>query len=98
MEALEFHLPVESNEGVSQFGLADRLLRLIRDRLQPVPVPEMPPKDIVLAAAGAAYDRYVGAFDLPFVPNLIEPLVDAHLRSMFLAAVDRLYDSLVAGS
>jgi hypothetical protein len=96
MTEIEFHLPVESNEGVSQFGLADRLLRLIRDRLQPVAVPEMPPKDIVLAAAAAAFDRYVAPFDIPFVPNLLEPLVDAHLRSMFLASVDRLYDSLVA--
>jgi hypothetical protein len=36
----------------------------------------------VIAGTEAMYDVHVGPIDLPWVPNIVEPLVDAQLRSL----------------
>lgn len=96
-EPLEFHLPYAATKDaeagrVSQFGATDKLLDVIKHQLAGV----LPAKDLVLKAAGDAYDKYVAPIDIPFVPNLIEPMVDAQLRSLFLGAVGRMYDALAS--
>lgn len=92
---IKYELPMTAAElGGNQYSAAGALLDVIKrdlwDYLQ------LPPKDTVLAAAAEAYDLYVAPIDIPYVPNLIEPLVDQQLRSMFLASVDSLYDAIAA--
>lgn len=99
---LEFRLPpqatADASRGfISHMGVADRLLDAIRTQLDQLK-DSLPTKDEVIDAAGAAYDRYVAPLDIPYVPNLFEPRVDALLKGIFLSMVDRVYDALVSGS
>lgn len=55
----------------------------------------LPSKETVLSSVGVAYDRFVAPIDLRFVPNLIEPMVDAMLRKYLLSAVEALYDRIL---
>jgi hypothetical protein len=88
-------LPFEGYEGVvTANGLVDRLIRRVREQLDAMNV--LPSKEVVLAAASKAYDDYVAPFDIPMVPNFIEPYVDAQLKSIFMSTVDRLYDAIFA--
>ncbi len=88
-------LPVEGYEGVvTANGLVDRLVKRVKEQLLVLDI--LPSKDVVLAAASKAFDDYVAPFDIPMVPNFVEPYVDAQLKSLFLATVDRLYDAIFA--
>lgn len=50
--------------------------------------------ETIVATAKAVYDKYIAPVDIPFVPNVIEPAVDAKIwemaesviRSMFKAS------------
>lgn len=50
--------------------------------------------ETVIATAKAAYDKFIAPIDIPFVPNALEPAVDAKIwevaekviRSMFVSA------------
>lgn len=58
----------------------------------------LPSKEQVLATVGSIYDRFIAPIDIPGIPNLIEPMVDALLRRYLLSAVGALYDRFVTGS
>jgi hypothetical protein len=89
----EIQLPMEGYEGVvTANGLVDRLIRRVKDQLSVIDI--MPSKEVVLAAASKAFDDYVAPFDIPLVPNFMEPYIDAHLKSVFMGTVDRLYDAI----
>lgn len=47
-------------------------------------------RQAVREAVLEAYDRYVAPFDLPYIPNLIEPAVDRAIRRALEAALDEL--------
>jgi hypothetical protein len=38
----------------------------------------------------AAYDTHVAPFDLPYIPNLIEPVVDRAIRRALEAGLDQI--------
>jgi hypothetical protein len=42
------------------------------------------------------YDKYVAPYDLPYIPNLIEPRVDAALRAALGVGIDRLFEALAS--
>jgi hypothetical protein len=88
-------LPVEGYESVvTANGLVDRLVKRIKEQLLVLDI--LPSKEVVLAAASKAFDDYVVPFDIPLIPNFIEPYVDAQLKSIFMSTVDRLYDAVFA--
>jgi hypothetical protein len=90
----EIQLPMEGYEGVvTANGLVDRLIRRVKDQLLVIDI--MPTKEVVLKAASKAFDDYVAPFDIPLVPNFMEPYIDAQLKSIFMGTVDRLYDAIV---
>ncbi len=94
-EEFVIEMPVEGFSGVvTANGLVDRLIGRVKDQLLGLDL--IPSKDVVMAACSKAFDDYVVPFDIPMVPNFIEPYVDAQLKSMFLATIDRLYDAVVA--
>ena len=51
-----------------------------------------------IAAAEALYDKYVAPFDLPYVPNWLEPFVDNGIRQGIAPGIRKLYAVLHAGS
>mgnify|MGYP007071614580 CR=1 FL=1 len=54
-------------------------------------------KELVLQACELFYDNFVAPMDIPFVPNLIvEPYVDAKLRTLVRPLCGPLVDVLVA--
>ena len=81
--------------GETILGVADRLLKEIRSQLQRQ-IDNLPSKQVVLDAAGAAFDKYLAPIDIPGVPPLIEPWVDNMLKSIFLRLVAAAYDQLQA--
>ena len=58
----------------------------------------LPSKDQVLVTVGSIYDRFIAPIDIPGIPNLIEPMVDALLRRYLLSAVGALYDRFIGAS
>lgn len=85
---------------VSVFGLKERLLKTILDKLQEYRTTglKLPPKDQFLAACKAAYEKYVVAFDIPQLPDFIEIPLDEALESAFMRLVETLYDRFAARS
>ena len=79
----------------SVLDAAGQLLKSIRSQLQRQ-IDNLPPKQVVLDAAAAAYDRYIAPLDIPGVPAMIEPWVDNMLRGIFLRLVSGVYDQLQA--
>ncbi len=53
-------------------------------------------KKEALDAAGLFYDNYIEKFDLPYVPNIIEPLVDKYIKLIFLMLASGSIDATVA--
>lgn len=49
-----------------------------------------------LEAAALFYDNYIEKFDLPYVPNIIEPLVDRYIKKVFLILASGSIDATVA--
>lgn len=94
----EFHvqLPTSWTEaaGGNPFRLTGQLAEQIKQKL--LSAIELPPREKVLAEAAAAYEKYVAPLDIPFVPNLVEPLVDARLQALFVESVGRMYDAIAA--
>lgn len=41
-----------------------------------------------------AYDKYVAPYDLPYIPNLLEPSVDRAIRAAIEAGIDKIFDAL----
>ncbi len=94
-EQLTFEMPSASAQTPrNHFDAAGKLLDVIKGKLGAMVT--LPPKETVLKAAADAYDKYVAPIDIPYVPNLIEPLVDEQLKQIFLTSVGRVYDALVA--
>ncbi len=56
--------------------------------------------EAVIRETERIYDTYIGPIDIPWVPNLIEPLIDANIRSSIrpnlLAAVKYFRDKVKA--
>ena len=52
----------------------------------------LPPKDDFLKIVGDMYDKYVAPFDIPFIPNFIEPQIDALIKEEVLTLAGKLYD------
>lgn len=48
--------------------------------------------DIVEAAARAGYRQYVAPFDLPYVPNVVEPAVDQLFEEAMIRAIRWAHD------
>lgn len=95
MAEFYIELPFEGQSGVvTENGLVDRLIGRIKEQLLSLDL--LPSKDVVLAACSKAFDDYVAPFDIPLIPNFIEPYVDAQLKSVFMATADRLYDAVSA--
>lgn len=93
MAEFYIELPFEGQSGVvTANGLVDRLIGRIKDQLLSLDL--LPSKEVVLAACSKAFDDYVAPFDIPLIPNFIEPYVDAQLKSVFMATVDRLDDAI----
>ncbi len=78
--------------GGNVYRITGQLLEVIKSKL--TSVINLPPRADVITAAGDAYDKYVAPIDIPFVPNLIEPMVDAGLRKLFIDSVGRIYDAI----
>lgn len=53
-------------------------------------------KQEALDAAGLFYDNYIEKFDLPYIPNILEPLVDRYIRVIFLSLASGSIDATVA--
>lgn len=54
-------------------------------------------KELVLQACEAFFDAYIAPFDIPWVPNLVvEPYLDAKLRTLIRPLCGPLVDRLVA--
>jgi hypothetical protein len=94
MSDFVIELPYGHDGVVTANGLVDRLIGRVREKLLALDI--LPSKEVVLAAASKAFDDYVAPFDIPMVPNFIEPYVDAQLKSMYMATIDRLYDAVFA--
>lgn len=87
-----FKFSFEGEPG-NQISAAGSLIDQVKKWLEGIVGP-MPSKADVLSMAGAAYDQFVAPIDLPGVPNLIEPRIDAMLRVVVLVAVGKIYDQL----
>lgn len=93
-QTFELELPASwtaAAEG-NPFRITGQLLEQLKSKL--TSAIQLPPRDVVINAAGAAFDQYVAPIDVPFVPNLVEPLFDAMLRKVFLDSVGRVYDAI----
>ena len=77
----------------NQFAASGKLLDRLKELLSGIVGP-MPSRESVLEAVGQAYDAFVAPIDIPGVPNLIEPRIDAMLRVAVLVAAGKIYDSL----
>lgn len=86
---------LEGDFGGNQFAAAGSLIEKIKAWLEAVVGP-LPNKDEFLKIVGAAYDSFVAPIDIPGVPNLIEPRIDAMLRVAVLVAAGKLYDQLAS--
>ena len=85
---------------VSAFGLKDRLLKTILEKLQEYRTTglKLPPKDQFLASCQAAYERYVVAFDIPQLPDFIEIPLDQAMEAAFMRLVETLYDRFASAA
>jgi hypothetical protein len=81
----------ESNQFQAAGSLLERLAKWLKEAVGP-----LPSKAEVLEIVGKAYDLYVAPIDIPGVPNLIEPRIDAMLRVAVLVAAGKLYDRFAA--
>jgi hypothetical protein len=93
-KALLFELPLESVSRPTAGFFLDRLQQLIEDRL--ISAISIPDRQAVLDAAAIAFDKYVAPYDLPYVPDAVEPVVDSQLRVWWLELVGIVYDKIVA--
>jgi hypothetical protein len=80
-------------EPSNQIAAAGSLVDQVKKWLSSL-VGQLPSKDEVLKMVGEAYDQFVAPLDLPGVPNLIEPRIDALLRVVVLVAIGKFYDQL----
>lgn len=64
------------------------------DAIQAISSPEK--KEAALKAAALFYESYIVSFDLPYVPNLIEPIVDRYIKTVFLLLASGAIDATVA--
>ena len=53
-------------------------------------------KQEALEAAALFYDNYIEKFDLPYVPNIVEPLVDKYIKKIFLILASGSIDATVS--
>ena len=86
---------IDGDFGGNQFLAAGSLLEKVKEWLKSVAGP-LPTKEIVLKVVGEAYDAFVAPIDIPGIPNLIEPRIDAMLRVAVLVAVGKLYDQFAS--
>lgn len=101
MQSSELVLSMAAAQGaVSAFGLKDRLLKVILDKLQEYRTSglKLPPKEQFLAACRDAYERYVVAFDIPQLPDFIEVPLDEALEAAFMRLVETLYDRFASAA
>lgn len=93
---IEFQLPIEAqSQAVTAWGIKDKLIGLILQTLQGLKG-SLPPKDQVMAAAKAAFEKYVVAIDIPNIGPVIEHVVDEAMENAFLRFVSVAYDKLAA--
>lgn len=98
-QQIEFQLPAEAHaQAVTAWGLKDRLIKVVVDQLQKYKTGglKLPPKDQFMAAAKAAFEKYVVAFDIPGIGEVIENIVDETMEAGFLRFVSVLYDKFAA--
>lgn len=51
-----------------------------------------------VAAAEQLFDQFVAPFDIPGVPNFLEPMVDAQLKRMIRPILKAFFDAIPQGS
>lgn len=51
-----------------------------------------------VAAVETLFDQYVAPYDIPAIPNFIEPMVDAALRRQIRPVIQHFFDALTVGS
>lgn len=91
--AVDFKMPEEFLNG-SKLQIRKRLHDLIVDNLSDIPLPA---KDAVLAAVGAAFDRYVAPINIPWVPALLEAtVVDPFLKKLTVRFASKAYDYIAS--
>jgi hypothetical protein len=53
-------------------------------------------KAAVLAALELFYDEVIAPLDIPYVPNIVEPVVDRAAKRIFLQIADGVIDAIVS--
>ena len=101
---LPFELP--SEEGTmsataapaSVFGIKERLIKVIAERLNAYKTDglKLPEKSVFLSAAKAAFQKYVVAFDIPYLGPIVEDAVDRAMLAAFMQLVEAMYDRFAA--
>jgi len=51
-----------------------------------------------VAAVETLFDQYVAPYDIPAIPNLIEPMVDAAIRRQIRPIMQHFFDAMALGS
>lgn len=54
-------------------------------------------KRVVLEALGEFIDQVITPIDLPFIPDIIEPVVDRSIKTFLLGVADKAIDGVVSG-
>ncbi len=102
---LPFELPTEAaslsrapGAEPSLFGLKERLIKVIAERLQAYKTDgiKLPAKDAVLKAAQTAFKKYVVEFDIPYLGPIVEQAVDEAMEAAFMKLVEAMYDRFAA--
>lgn len=52
-------------------------------------------RGMILTLVEQFYDKYIEPLDLPWIPNVIEPIVDSGLKLLLSQLVGRAYDAFV---
>ena len=78
----------------NQFTAQGVLLDRIRELIGSIPIDKLPTKDAVLAIAGQLYDQHIAPINIPFIPDVIEPMFDSIAKGLFLRAVGAAYDAI----
>lgn len=94
-EQLQFRLPMEAGvipAGV--FRIKEKLVSVIAETLERYKTDglQLPEKDAFLAAAKAAFQKYVVAIDIPYIGPIVEKAVDDAMLAAFMKLVEAMYD------
>jgi hypothetical protein len=90
---LESHLSALPVTDRSPLAIVSRLVEFIVPQLDQL-VHALGGIDAVISHVHAAYDRWVTPIDIPGIPNLIEPAVDAAAKNLIGKALRATHDAI----